>query len=316
MAALRFFSTFYLIVFAVVWKMVKGNSVETCQSISNSTITTMQDNRHKYFDLNEGADITCSNKTWREMIYSIWKVKLTGRLCCVAFHINGSRHDTCENGMELRNGTSGESYLHIPQFTLGNQGVYLCETAYWGGTYNAEITVSARVPPQIFSRLEELHNGTVAVCSAVEGNPAASISWRTQWNSTANQTSTHNPNGTYTVESRLVLPGRVSRENLSCIVTHPSWPGGFKEVQFSDPKAGHVAQWIGLSVVSVCILAAFCLTWKLISKIRKRRETSSPSPTPPKVVQRVQEVEELEPYASYVQRINSIYNSSAELCRH
>nr|XP_023678686.1 cell surface glycoprotein CD200 receptor 1-A-like isoform X1 [Paramormyrops kingsleyae] len=318
MAALRFFSTFYLIVFAVVWKTVNGNSVETCQTVNNSTITTMQEKRYNVFDLNKGANITCSNKTWREMIYNIWKVKVKGKHCCVAFHINGSHYDTCENGMELRNRTSGESYLHIPQITLGNQGVYLCETAYWGGTYNAEITVSARVPPQIFSRLDKLRNGTVAVCSAVGGNPAAFISWRTSWNSTVNQISTSNPNGTYTVESRLVLPDRVSRENLSCIITHPSWPGENKEMRFSDPKAGHVAQWIGLSLVSVCIviLAGFYLTWKFQSKIRNCCETSSPSPTPPKVVQSVQEVEELEPYASYVQRVNSIYNSSAELCRH
>ncbi|XP_048871803.1 cell surface glycoprotein CD200 receptor 2-like [Brienomyrus brachyistius] len=224
----------------------KGQQI-TAELLTNSPFI---DNRHKFFDLNEGANITCSNKTWREMIYSIWKVKLKGRLCSVAFHINGSRHDTCENGMELRNGTSGESYLHIPQFTLGNQGVYLCETAYWGGTYNAEITVSARVPPQIFSRLEELHNGTVAVCSAVGGNPAASISWRTQWNSTANQTSTRNSNGTYTVESRLVLPGRVSRENLSCIVTHPSWPGGFKETP--QPRGSLSIFGLQSSVLMVC----------------------------------------------------------------
>nr|XP_023670244.1 cell surface glycoprotein CD200 receptor 2-like [Paramormyrops kingsleyae] len=243
--------------------------------------------RHEFFDLNKDANITCSSKTWREMIYNIWKVKVKGKHCCMAFHINGSHYDTCENGMELRNGTSGESYLHIPQITLGNQGVYLCETAYWGGTYNAEITVSARVPPQIFSRLDKLRNGTVAVCSAVGGNPAASISWRTSWNSTVNQISTSNPNGTYTVESRLVLPDRVSRENLSCIVTHPSWPGENKEVPLPWVLAGSMSVFgLQFNVLMVCatlmlfgVVTSCYILWRPSKPMGRRKRCLCPGST-------------------------------------
>ncbi|KAJ8351515.1 hypothetical protein SKAU_G00229910 [Synaphobranchus kaupii] len=65
--------------------------------------------------------------------------------------------------------------------------------------------------PQISTRLDFRDGKRVAVCSATGGKPAASISWRNTWNSSVTQSSTKNPDGSFTVESRLILSWREGR---------------------------------------------------------------------------------------------------------
>ncbi|KAJ8351520.1 hypothetical protein SKAU_G00229960 [Synaphobranchus kaupii] len=175
------------------------------------------------------------------------------------------------------------------------------------------------VSPQISIRLDFRDGKRVAVCSATGGKPAASISWRNTWNSSVTQSSTKNPDGSFTVESRLILPHPVSAANLSCIITHPSWREGRLLPVPEDKENGEKFKWflivISLGSISfiVAILTGFCITRKHLSKLRNCWKSKISAPPPPKE-QQPQDVEEVEPYASYVQRVNSIYNSSAELC--
>ncbi|KAG7463378.1 hypothetical protein MATL_G00175950 [Megalops atlanticus] len=182
-----------------------------------------------------------------------------------------------------------------------------------------QINVSAFVPPQISTRLDIRDGKREAVCSAAGGKPAASVSWRNTWNSNMTQSSRQNSDGSFTVEIRFILPDPVDTDNLSCIVTHPSW--GEEHTMgihlTSDQREPRLFQWIIVALGSisfaVAVLAGLYITRKHLGKLRNCCKSKISASPPPKTPQ-PQDVEEVEPYASYVQRVNSIYNSSAELC--
>ncbi|KAJ8351513.1 hypothetical protein SKAU_G00229890 [Synaphobranchus kaupii] len=189
---------------------------------TKSPLTVFRSETH---DLGSGVDLMCTNKTWNEMIHTIWKLNTGRGRCTLASGFDEKYHDSCNDGKVLNDTTSGGSYLHIPLFSQADEGLYHCEAVYRDGSYSAKIKVSAGVPvsPQISTRLDFRDGKRVAVCSATGGKPAASILWRNTWNSSVTQSSTKNPDGSFTVESRLIVPHAITAANLSCIITHPSW---------------------------------------------------------------------------------------------
>ncbi|KAJ8388399.1 hypothetical protein AAFF_G00134250 [Aldrovandia affinis] len=82
-------------------------------------------------------------------------------------------------------------------------------------------------------------------------------------------------------------------------------------------KRGSRWVWIIILLGAVSFVAAILtglfITRKHLGKLRNCCKSKISAPPPPKTPQ-IQDVEEVEPYASYVQRVNSIYNSSADLC--
>uniref|UniRef100_A0A3B3SHQ3 Cell surface glycoprotein CD200 receptor 1-A-like n=1 Tax=Paramormyrops kingsleyae TaxID=1676925 RepID=A0A3B3SHQ3_9TELE len=274
--------------------------------------------RSEYFDLNSSVTLNCSNKTWASIIFITWTIDIDGKRCRMAHSDNDSKHDTCNDGKILRNNTNGETYLYIPRFTKRDEGRYQCETVYHGGSSKVVINVSAKVPQQISTRLDPDHRE--AVCSATGVKSDVSISWRTSWNANVTSSSVHNPDGSYTMEIRLKLPDHVHGTTLQCIVTHPSWTENYTQtLQLPDPLRDRTFEswhWIIISLALVCflmgILFGLYILRKHLSKIRNCCKFSLSAP-PPQTTVKPQDAEEVEPYASYVQRINSIYNSSADL---
>ncbi|XP_029113985.1 cell surface glycoprotein CD200 receptor 1-A-like [Scleropages formosus] len=284
---------------------------------------TLLEKREEYFDLNSTVNLSCTNKKL-SVVYVMWNININNSKCIIASN-TAKEEDTCNDGKVLHNITNGEVYLHIPRFTKKDEGLYHCEIASKEGSHSTEIKVYARASLNISTRLDADHR--VAVCSATGAPPGVSISWRTSWNSTGNQNCTPNPDGTFDMESRVSLPDGVNETDLECIVTHPDWNKNHTEILhvpsllrilFSGPYQ-HLWQWIIISVCSICfltgVLTGLYIIRKHLSKIRNCcKFRFSPPPPPPSPHATMKDVEELEPYASYVQRINSIYNSSAELC--
>ncbi|KAG9349003.1 hypothetical protein JZ751_029320 [Albula glossodonta] len=207
----------------LLWHGVLGVYVTpTVSQGPTSTKLMFTEFRSETYDLGRSVDLTCTNKTWEEMIHTIWKLKTKRVQCTIASTYELNDYDSCIDGKVLKKSPSGGSYLQIPQFSISDEGIYDCETVYRGGSYSAQIIVSAEVPPRVSTRVEVRGGQREAVCSAAGGKPAASISWRNTWNSSVTQSSIQNSDGSFTVESRFILPDPVSAENLSCIVTHPS----------------------------------------------------------------------------------------------
>ncbi|XP_031151392.1 cell surface glycoprotein CD200 receptor 1-A isoform X3 [Sander lucioperca] len=295
---------------AIIFSLSEAWSLDpgTNQSTSvNSSTSSPKIVRNSAFNLGSEVNLTCSNKTWNEMMFVTWTITLKNKHCSIGYSNEGRSDDLCKDGKSLRNTSSAQSYLHISNFSNNDVGVYNCESVYTGGNDNYRIHVDIKVGPHISAWLEFKDNKMVAVCKAERGKPAANISW-----SHTGYSSTVEPglDGFFTVESRLELLEGMDKENLSCAIRHPYW----KEEKILWPKKQFKDKipWLCILIVAVIIvLLAGILLFahkKLITLRRCQRTETSPSKSPP-----TEDVEEVEPYASYVQRVNSIYCSSADL---
>lgn len=264
--------------------------------------------RHSAFNLGSNVDLSCSEKTWTETIFVTWSIKLKSGDCMIGHNSDGRNDDTCNDGKSLRNTSSAQSYLHIPSFSENDVGLYKCESIYNGGGECYEIHVAITVEPNLSAWLEPKDSKMVAVCRAENGKPAANISWSHAGNSTPVESSSES-NGFYTVESRLELPEGTDPTNVSCAVSHLFWREN--QIRVPKPISGY-ASWkviitVTLMIVVLAVPALFFAQKKLMLR-REQKSQSSPAKSPP-----AEDMEEVEPYASYVQRVNSIYNSSADL---
>ncbi|XP_061578876.1 cell surface glycoprotein CD200 receptor 1-B-like [Cololabis saira] len=214
---------YIFMILSEAWSLDPGT--EDNASVKSSTISHLSKvyvNKNAVFNIGSNVNLTCSNKTWSEMMYVIWTIRLKHNTCMISFSNDGQNRNSCNDGKSLQNSSSAQSYLHIPNFSAGDVGVYRCEAAVRGGNDNYIIDVGITAPPQISAWLETKGNVTVAVCRAERGNPAANISW----SPTGNHERADNtvlPDGFVTVESHLELLEGMDPENLTCIVRHQSW---------------------------------------------------------------------------------------------
>ncbi|XP_026152321.1 cell surface glycoprotein CD200 receptor 1-B isoform X2 [Mastacembelus armatus] len=260
--------------------------------------------RYSSFNLGSDGNLTCSDKTWNNMIYVIWNIEMKSKTCKIGFDNGGQITDNCTDGKSLRNTSSFQSYLHIPNFSEADEGTYRCESVYTGGSENYAIDVKKIAPPSISAWLEYKDNKMVAVCKAERSTPAANISWDHSEESMTLKTKSSD--GFITVESRLELPKGMDTKNLTCTISHPYW----EEERIIRPalQKGYYP-WLFLLIILVFVVVVgplFLLRKKVMLRQSRQSDTSS-SKSPP-----TEDVEEVEPYASYVQRVNSIYNSSAD----
>lgn len=258
---------------------------------------------------NQGSDVnlTCSNKTWKDTMFVTWKITLINKECIIAFRPGGESVDSCNDGKSLQNTSSFQSYLHIPKFSKKDVGVYNCQSPYNGGIVDVIYYVAIAVPPKVYTWLDYENSKVVAVCRAEGGNPAANISWN-QGNASSKET--HDAKKLYSVESRLQLPEGVDTKSVHCIVRHPSWE---REKTFELPDTAPVP-WLIISIIVITTGLLTGLLFILQKKLRILRQCQQlDHSNPPSKPAPTEDVEEVEPYASYVQRVNSIYNSSADL---
>uniref|UniRef100_A0A8C7XSN9 Ig-like domain-containing protein n=1 Tax=Oryzias sinensis TaxID=183150 RepID=A0A8C7XSN9_9TELE len=177
-------------------------------------------NKSKVFNYGTNVNLTCSDKTWNEILYVIWNIYFRDHSCKITFSSSGEAgENSCRDGMSLQNTSSAQSYLYIPNFSTDDVGMYKCESVYRGGRENYNINVSITVAPKISAWLEYDGSKTVAVCRAEQGNPAANISWSPAENKSV--MSINPSDGFFNVESR--LSEEEFPENLTCIISHQLW---------------------------------------------------------------------------------------------
>uniref|UniRef100_A0A8C6L4I9 Ig-like domain-containing protein n=1 Tax=Nothobranchius furzeri TaxID=105023 RepID=A0A8C6L4I9_NOTFU len=94
------------------------------------------------FNLGSSVNLTCSSRTWKETIFVIWKLDLKHKTCQISYINEGQNVDSCNDGKLLQNTTAGQSYLHIPNISADDVGLYRCESVYAGGNDNYKINVT------------------------------------------------------------------------------------------------------------------------------------------------------------------------------
>ncbi|KAM9850746.1 cell surface glycoprotein CD200 receptor 1 [Aulostomus maculatus] len=259
---------------------------------------------NSFFKLGTDSNLTFSNKTWNDTIFVVCDINFKYKQCKIALSTD-KRIDTCNDGKSLRLTPKYGIHLHIPNFSTKDEGFYSCSTAYKGSSDTCNITVSIIVPPSLSYWIEWKNKDMVAVCKAERGKPAARIIWSREGNSSLVEAQTSS-DGFVTVESRLELPEGTDTENLTCSVTHPYW----ESEKVLAPKLQRGLNFIVMCIVSVLLILVFLAGFLLfmhkkpvLLRFRQRNDSSTSKSPPP------EDAEEVEPYASYVQRVNSIYNS-------
>lgn len=91
--------------------------------------------RNSSFKLGSDVKLACGNQTWTKTMFIIWSINLTiqPELCKIALDISERSVDTCRDGKSLHNTSSGQLYLHIPNFSNKDVGTYKCDSSYYGG---------------------------------------------------------------------------------------------------------------------------------------------------------------------------------------
>ncbi|XP_039599581.1 cell surface glycoprotein CD200 receptor 1-A isoform X2 [Polypterus senegalus] len=282
---------------------------------------------HMDVELGKSINLTCGNFTNKNILHVIWEIQpYVGNSCRLAMSKIHPPEDSCKDRRQVkskigRNNTEEQFYLHIPELEFKYEGIYKCEAVYNGGAWKEHIYLNATVSPDIYTNVERLSDRKLKlVCQASNGKPAANISWTTGDGST--QTNSANLNGTFSVESWIIIPANTSLEDIFCKVEHKTW-NQTQSRNFTVPEHKGLDSWIfwiaipGV-ILLICLIIAtsFYFIRKHLSNFRNCNKATMPAPAPPVVAvpSKMMEVDELEPYASYVERVNSIYNSSAELC--
>ncbi|KAF4086826.1 hypothetical protein AMELA_G00088840 [Ameiurus melas] len=319
----------YLFAFCLTRSLASGadgraslhaNKTLSCTTSTNEKLSVF---RNESVELGKTVTLNCTNTkiAWRDIIFVIWKICLQDKQCIIAVAKNDSDHDTCQDGKKFAN-TSEETYhLIIPNFSVKDEGNYICDISYQSGGWLEMISVSAFARPTLSGWLEYEHGHPVAVCEAT-GQPTASIYWETPWNLSSPTTQASGTTGQgSTVISRLYLPRHTPYRNLTCVVTASDLKHTktrFSNFTFKDVHVKWPIVLVGVcatcSIVAILtglyIMRKNLIPLSIFRKICCKPDIPAPNDEKP---QQPYDPEELQPYASYVQRVNSIYNSSAEL---
>nr|XP_061799765.1 cell surface glycoprotein CD200 receptor 1-A-like [Nerophis lumbriciformis] len=249
---------------------------------------------------NVGSEVELNCNHTEDLVYVIWKIKLEGgKQCQVGINLsNGKKDDTCGDSTSLEKASEAHYYLRIPEFTERDVGLYKSEMVFNGGMHTCSITLSITVPPRISSWLEWSDDGTLAICKAEGGKPAANITWRHVGNSSSAETR----RASGYVESRQKL--HENNGDVMCVVKHPFWSEEKILIPVHKKGVSNVV-WILLVISVLVMLAAFLLVIYKKQTILRRCLLSNRSPSKS---EQTEAVEEVEPYECYVQRVNSIYN--------
>lgn len=127
--------------------------------------------RNASFNLGSDVNLTCSNEPRSEVMFVLWKIELKYKECSIAHNNDGQSEDSCNDGKSLQN-TSTALYLHIPNFSNDDVGVYLCETVYRGGADAHMINVDIAGKTSFFSSLGQLtgKNHLAKRCNLLKGH--------------------------------------------------------------------------------------------------------------------------------------------------
>ncbi|XP_008399523.1 cell surface glycoprotein CD200 receptor 1-like isoform X4 [Poecilia reticulata] len=260
----------YILIFFLTESRGMAQGTTNSNVIVNTTTSPLKVyvNKKEVFNLGSDARLICSNRTWTKAVFVIWNIELTHK-------------------------------------TFNDVGAYKCESAYTGGNENYNIEVGVTAPPTaptVSAWLKRRGNKMVAVCRAERGIPAANISWSVTGNHSVTQQ--NDRDGFVTAESQLEVPEDIDRENLTCIVWHQLWEREKTLVPDFLPEGLSIFYFIPVFGIIFILVAFFSIySLKKVILLRQCQQTDA-SKSPPQT----EDVEEVEPYASYVQRVNSIYN--------
>ncbi|XP_016089274.1 cell surface glycoprotein CD200 receptor 1-like isoform X1 [Sinocyclocheilus grahami] len=303
----------------------RGDQATASHQNKDSAIKQLTDFKEQTFISGSDVILQCGNATdinWNELIYIVWNISLQDRKCWLG--LSPKLDDKCKDGKRLYN-TSDGVYLVIPKISIEDEGFYSCDVSYKAGSYLANVSVSVtNVSTQLYSE----NSQRIAVCNSIFKQKAPTLHWESAINFSSNISSVEKLGRFFIMENRVYLPADVNNSELTCVATYTSESGFVQQKSTLHLTTGVLNQmqspfpWeiMAISIGSVCfILVSLAVVYTLRRKLSDlsalkmlccKSKISTPAEDKPS---QPADVEEVEPYASYIQRVNSIYNSSAEL---
>ncbi|XP_051566510.1 cell surface glycoprotein CD200 receptor 1-A-like [Myxocyprinus asiaticus] len=266
------------------------------------------------------VNLTCGNSEvkWNELIYITWNISLKSRKCFIGM-VPSKLESICNDGKMHLIHSNGVS-LFIPNISKEDEGFYSCDISYREGTYAQTVKVSVIVP-NLVSRQEFKNGQWYVICEAKYEQSAPTLHWEPALQNVSN-TSIINKGDVPFVENRVYLHDVVNVSNLTCVANYPNWQQNTTPDLIKPDLSDHRIPWeiISIAVGSVCFITVFlavvyvlCRKLNSLSVLKMLCCKSKISTLVKDKPIQPHDVEEVEPYASYIQRVNSIYNSSAEL---
>ncbi|XP_048049028.1 cell surface glycoprotein CD200 receptor 1-A isoform X2 [Megalobrama amblycephala] len=281
--------------------------------------TFVADNNVTLWCADNGTDVKLN-----ELIFIVWNISMQGKKCYLGLSSDLGLNDTCKDGKKL-NHTSFS--LFIPKISKEDEGFYLCDLSYKGGSKSVNISVSVT---HLETQLDSKNGQRIAVCKATYKETKPSLHWEPALNFSFTNTSVTKVDTFFIMENHVHLPEYVTISNITCVASYPSVSGSLQQNSTLDlttqdiPNTGNFSReliiaissgffFFLLIIVSLAVVCLLCRKPKHISALKMFCCKSKISPPAEDKPAQPADVEEVEPYASYIQRVNSIYNSSAEL---
>ncbi|XP_016306324.1 cell surface glycoprotein CD200 receptor 1-A [Sinocyclocheilus anshuiensis] len=303
----------------------RGDQATASHQNKDSAIKQLTDFKEQTFIPGNDVILQCGNVTdinWNELIYIVWNISLQDRKCWLG--LSPKLDDKCKDGKRLYN-TSDGVYLVIPKISTEDEGFYSCDVSYKAGSYAVNVSVN------VINVSTQLYREKIAVCRATYTQKTApTLHWEPALNFSTSISSVEKLGRFFMMENRIYLPDNVNISELTCVATYTSKSGSVQHKSTLHLKqnsstgtqetSSFPSKIIAISVGSVCfILVSLAVVYILCRKLKdlsalkmlccKSKISTPAEDKPPQPA----DVEEVEPYASYIQRVNSIYNSSAEL---
>ncbi|KAF4109359.1 cell surface glycoprotein CD200 receptor 1-A isoform X2 [Onychostoma macrolepis] len=305
----------------------RGNQDTASHQNKDSAIEQLTVFKEQTFVPGNDVILQCGNATdikWNELIYIVWNISLQGRKCWLGFNgLSPKLDDTCNDGKRLFNTSHGVSIV-IPKISIQDEGFYSCDVSYKAGSYILNMSVSVT---NVATQLDSENSQRIAVCHSIFKQKAPTLHWEPAINFSSNTSSVKKHGMFSMMENRVYLPANANNSELTCVATYTSESGSVQQKStlnlttgVSNQKSPFPWKIMAISVGSVCFILVFlavvCTLRRKLSDLSalkmlccKSKISTPAEDKPPQPV----DVEEVEPYASYIQRVNSIYNSSAEL---
>ncbi|XP_065149411.1 cell surface glycoprotein CD200 receptor 2-like [Paramisgurnus dabryanus] len=171
----------------------------------------------------EGSNVTlkCGSTKikWNELLYTVWNISLQSRKCWIGSEfLNKTIQNYCNDGKTLLN-SSDEFSLLIPTISKKDEGSYLCDVSYKGGSFRKKINISV----SDFTSWLEFNNGQrVAICQAKYEESEPTLQWEPALNFSSNISYVKISNMSV-IESRVYLPNAIS--DFKCVAIYPHKSG-------------------------------------------------------------------------------------------
>ncbi|XP_067266244.1 uncharacterized protein [Chanodichthys erythropterus] len=214
----------------------KGDQDNASHENQDAVIEKLTVFKEQTFVAGSDVNLWCADNVtdvkWNELIFIVWNISMQGKQCYLG--LSPKLDDTCNDGKNLSHTSNGVS-LFIPKISMEDEGLYLCDLAYKGGSKSVNISVSVT---RLKTHLDSENGQRIAVCKATYRKTPPTLHWEPALNFSFNETSVTKVDTFFIMENHVHLPDNVTISNITCVASYPSESGSMQQKSTLDITQG------------------------------------------------------------------------------